>query len=305
MIFLGLAFYGGTDSVFITPTGSGMPYNRVEITAAQYDDIYVTTNPEIDKKNLSGQWDASTELYGKFDININAGNIDYTTRTIDTILIKRRKAGTFKWTTIASKKAETVNDLRVSGYDYTAASKQEYEYAAVPVYGETENIYYIDTVYSDFDGLFIAEKDVMYGTPVGTQCDVTRNAPSSVAELLNNKYPKYISNTIANYDTGNASGQFIETTCTEVGCVDTYKSLWDTRNKILAFLTNKKPKILKYETGAIWLINVTGAPTDNGAEQGLSDLRTISFEWTETGDCNDEPSLYYAGLIDTPSKWWN
>lgn len=304
MIILGAAFLGGAGSAALTPTGTNT-INRLEATNAKFDDIYVTANPEMKMDELTGNWDPYTELYAKFDVNINAGNIEYNTKSIDTILVKRRKKGTFKWTTILVYNAEDVNDLIFSGYDYLAASETTYEYAVVPVYGHVENIYYTNEIYSSFDGIHIAELDKIYGTPIGTTCDITRNAPSAVAELINNKYPKYINNTIANYDTGTATGKFVETSCDTGVCGTDFKSTWTYRNDVLAFLTDRKPKILKYETGGMWLINVTGKPTDTGDEEGLSDFRTISFEWVEIGDCDDEATLYYAGLINTPSSYWN
>ena len=308
MVFLGYAFYSGANSVELTPTNVG-DMTRLEVTNASYNDVYVTRNPKMSVEDLPQGWDNYTELYGKYNLNIHAGNIEYTTRTIDTILIKRRKKGTFKWITILVKQAESVDDLKhFTGYDFTAASQTTYEYALVPAYQQTENVYYISEVDSEFEGVHIVEKDEMFGTIVDTTCEVTRNAPSAVVELINNKYPKYTSNTIANYDTGTATGQFVDMGCKdESGCYIDYKliSSWVHRNNLLAFLTNRKPKILKYETGAIWLVNITGAPTDTAKEEGLSEARIVSFEWAETGDYEDEASLYYAGLSDVPSIWWN
>lgn len=304
MYFLGYAFLGGATSVELTPTNIGT-LDVVEFSNAKYDDTYITNNPTISHDDLPDGWDSDTELYGKYDTTIHAGNIEFTTDTIDTILIKRRKKGSFKWTTILVKTADSWDDLRyITGYDYTAAAKTTYEYAVVPTYQYTENVYYINEVYSDFDGLYIAEKGIIYGTPVGASCDITRNTPSSVAELLNNKYPKFMSNSALNYDSGQASGQFIEMDCLN-GCATEYISTWENRDTVLAFLTNRKPKILKYETGASWLISVTGSPTDSGIEAGIPDMRSITFDWTETGDKEDEASLYYAGIYDVPSTWWN
>ena len=304
MFFLGYAFLGGTTSVEITPTNAGK-MNAVEFSNAKYDDTYVTNDPTLITEDLPEGWDVNTELYGKYDTHIHAGNIVFTTAAIDTILIKRRKKGTFKWTTILVKQADSWEDLRyVTGYDYTAAARTTYEYAVVPTYRYTENVYYISEVYSDFDGLYIAENGTIYGTPVGTRCDVTRNTPSSIAALLNNKYPKFISNSALNYDSGTAEGQFVEMDC-KGECSVEYTSTWENRDRVLSFLTNRKPKVLKYETGASWLVSITGSPSDVGNESGLTDFRTISFEWTETGDKEDEASLFYAGIYDVPSTWWN
>ena len=67
------------------------------------------------------------------------------------------------------------------------------------------------------------------------------------------------------------------------------------------WLSNKKPKILKFYDGRIWLISVTGGITDAG--DSINDLRKISFDWVEIGKPNSE-TLYNCALSDVGREWW-
>ena len=282
--------------------------NYVSVANGIYDDVFMTidTNTDISGAIQEG-WDSDVILYANFDSTLNASNITYLTSTIDHILVKRREKGTTKWQTIFAKEVNSPSDLYVNGIDMFARAEQTFEYALVPVYQGTEGDYYITTVDSDFDGVFIAERNTWFGTIVGTKCDVTKNATSSALELINQKYPKYIRNTKANYYTGTCVGEFVK----YLGCEDgttgyfSFDKGWDWRNSLLEFLGDGKPKLLKYETGGVWLVNITGAPTDSEVEDNLSSHRQISFEWTQVGEHDSESDLYYANLSDVPSEWWS
>ena len=306
MVILGYTFLSGENSLLSSAVSSG-DITYVSAQGAQIDNMYVSLDTTVDPlAPLPSNWGAKTVLYAKYDINLHASNIDYITSTVDHILIKRREQGTLSWITIDAIEITDKNDFLVNGVDVMARSRQEYEYALVPVYQGIEGTYCISSVYSLFNGLFVLEKGAMFGTIINPKCDVTRNAPSSVVEMLNSVKPKYVSNSIANYDTGTASGEFLHIVGCENGDVngfDLYKG-WNWRKSFLDFLTDRKPKILKYETGAIWLVNITGAPTNNSIDDNIMERRQISFEWAEVGNYESEKDLYYAGLSTVPQEWW-
>ena len=95
---------------------------------------------------------------------------------------------------------------------------EEKEYAIVPVLYGAEGNYAVSSITPKFSKMFIIEGDIVWGTEITDGfCDTTRNIPSSTVELLNNKYPIFVRNTIANYDTGSCTGSFVpfvdENTC--------------------------------------------------------------------------------------------
>lgn len=306
MFFVNASFLGSADSIMVTPTNvDNITYTQY--TNAIYDEILVTNDVDFDESNESSiprEWNSDTIFYTSFLNGTKASNIDYLTDTIDNIVIKRREEGTHKWTTIAVYPINQSEDIDIKdGRDLFAGSDRTYEYALVPSYNGQEGTYYIAKVKSEFDGIFLAEKGKIYGTQIGTDGEYVRNAPSTVVELINQVYPKYVSNSIATYDSGSATAdftQFVDCDSSSGGYYDIDEG-WRWRHELLEFLTDRKPKILKDGRGPIWLVNIINAPSN-----APDDIRrVISFEWVEIGDYKSEKDLYMAGLSDISSEWWS
>ena len=148
-------------------------------------------------------WDFDTILWAKFNNTTNAGNVDWSLETTSHIVLKSRTEGNFKWKTLIVKPIHELEDFEINYPDYFIASGQPVEYAIVPVFYGCEGTYSITSVTSKFSKMFIIEDEIVWGTEITDgYCDTTRNIPSSNVELLDRKYPIFIRNTIANYDTG-------------------------------------------------------------------------------------------------------
>lgn len=318
MIFLD-CICGSTESIELTPTcttydstdtldytNDGMNY--VELKNGIYNDLYISNDPLCGTENGEGEiyvWGYDTVLYVPFNGNTNAGNTDFTLDTISHLIIKRRIVGEFGWKTIYVKEIKTIDDFKLSGIDHTARSGVEYEYAAVLVFNNgDEGSYSTALASTTFDKVFIVGHDQIVSTTITDgYCDTTRNVPSSVNVLLNSRYPIYIRNTIANYDSGSLSAGYIEADdhCTLITDEDSKRITY--QKSVMDFLCDGKPKLLKHMDGRMWLIMVTGNPSD--VADGYYKIRKIDFEWVEIGDCESEEDLYYANLIDVPEEWWS
>ena len=121
-----------------------------------------------------------------------------------------------------------------------------------------------------------------------------------IRQLLNSKYMSVVSKSSLNCDSGSITGTFLKIDCGD-NSVDRNGGL-KYRNDVKDRLANHKPLILKIYDGRIWMINVTGNPTDT--QGGHYDIRQISFEWIEIGDINDMRTLYNYGFSDVDSRWW-
>lgn len=320
-MFFGLSFFGGANSIVNTPTDI-QHIDYVAIRDAIYDNLFFTQTVDDDPYGpLQADWDGDTIFYAKFNGNTNASNIEYATQTIDKLVVKRREKGTYKWTTIFVKDVNDADDFLINNIDTFNASKKTYEYALIPSLQNIEGTYSIGEVYSEFDGVYVVEKNYylkmngvevmvpdMYGSEISATVDITRNAPSQPVELINHKYPKWVSNTEANYDTIAISGEFVEfVDCNEVTGEGGYFDLdggWEYRKAFFNFLTDRASKIIKFENGPIWLANIINTPTNSTADPQMPVKRQISFEAVETGDYNSEPDLYYSGLSDIGPEWW-
>lgn len=308
MFLCGSNFVGGALACALTPTNIEN-INYVELKNGIYDDLYISKATDFELTNkCPEEWDFDTVLWAKFDGNTNAGNVDWNLETTSHIVLKSRIEGEFRWKTIAVKEINSIEDFVINYPDYFIASGQTVEYAIVNVLYGSEGNYATTKITPKFSKMFLIEDGIVWGTDITDgYCNTTRNIPSSTVELLNKKYPIFIRNTIANYDTGSCAGSFVPLTA-EDSCELAYDTQHDYQRikyqrEFMDFLCDGIPKILKMPDGRIWIIQVTPNPADN-ANQNYNDRET-SWSWVEIGDVNSEEDLYYLGLSDVTSEWWN
>lgn len=308
MFICGSGFVGGELACALTPTGIEN-INYVELKNGIYDDLYITKATDFELSNeCPKEWDFDTILWAKFNGNTNAGNVDWNLETTSHIVLKSRNEGEFKWKTIFVKEVHDINDFVINYPDYFIASGQTVEYAIVNVLYGSEGNYATTKITPKFTKMFLIEDNIVWGTNITDgYCDTTRNIPSSNVELLNRKYPIFVRNTIANYDTGTCKGSFVPLV-DEESCELAYDSEYDYQRikyqrEFMDFITDGVPKIFKMPDGRLWIIQVTPNPTDT-ANQHYNN-REISWTWVEIGDVNSEEDLYYLGLSDVTQEWWN
>jgi len=307
MFICGSNFCGGNLACTLTPTAINN-INYIELKNGIYDDLYITraTDFELSDEITEG-WTFDTILWAKFNNNTNAGNVDWSVDTVSHLLLKRRFINDFKWNTLVVKEIHNIDDFVIYHNDYMNASGATYEYAIVPFLYGTEGLYSSCMVESKFSKLFLIEDEMVYGTEFTDNfCDTTRNIPSSNVELLNSKYPIFVKNSIANYDTGTCKGEFVpyeDDECTvDFSSEGDYKRI-KAQKETMDMISDGVPKILKLSDGRIWLIQTTPNPTDT-ADQTYNN-RYITFSWVEIGDINSEEDLYYLGLSEVTEEWWN
>lgn len=306
MFICGSNLVGGNLAYSPTPTNlENIDY--VEIKNGIYDDLYITkaVNFEFSSEITQG-WDFDTILWAAFGGNTNAGNVDWNLETVSHLIIKKRNIGSFEWKTIVVKEISEIEDFRISYNDYTCPSGVDIQYALVPVLYGTEGNYSSAAVKSEFSGMFIIEGESYLHTDITDGfCNTTRNIPSTNVELLNKKYPVFIKNSIANYDTGTCVGSFITDECD----IENSQSQSQNYSRVvfqrsaMDLISDGIPKILKLNDGRIWLVQVTPNPTDTASESYAN--RNVSFSWIEIGDVNSEEDLYYLGLSNVTEEWWN
>ena len=306
MFICGNNFVGGAMACALSPTGIEN-INYVELKNGIYDDLYISKSADFElTNNCPAAWDFDTVLWAKFNNTTDAGNIDWHLETTSHIILKSRTAGTYKWKTIFVREINAIEDFVINYPDYFVASGQPVEYAVVNVMNGCEGTYAVTQVTSHFSKLFLIEGHTVWGTEITDGfCDTTRNIPSSTVELLGSRYPIFVRNTIANYDTGNCKGSFVP--LDEDSCEFTYDSEQDYgrikyQREFMDYICDSIPKILKLPDGRLWLVQITPNPSDT-ANQQYND-REISWSWVEVGDVNSEEDLYYLGFSNVEPEWW-
>ncbi len=298
MIFLGTTFCSGRYSL-LPPATNIATITAIQIYDGEYSRIVLTTDTSFTVNNFDDEWNAYMKMNVDFSKGVEAGNSDFTLRTTDKIVIKRREMGTYNWIVIYEKDVKNVEDFNINIKDTYARAGVEYEYCVSSYLDSVENSYVISNVYSDFEGFYITDKDCLYGTVYNVDgSDTSRNVLNQTLSLINSKYMTVVSNSQQNYDSGSISGTIIKNSDGEF---DAEKTL-QYRNQFKNRLANKKPLILKIHDGRIWMIRATESISDS--MDGHKDMRQISFSWVEVGDVNDMKTLYMNGFSDIDSGWW-
>ncbi len=308
MFLCGSNFVGGALACAITPA-SMEEIHYIALKNGIFDDLYISKAVDFELTDTCPEeWNFDTILWAKFSGNANAGNVDWNLETTSHLILKSRNEGEFKWKTIAVKEIHSTEDFVINYPDYLTASGQTVEYAVVNVLYGAEGNYATTKITPKFSQMFLIEEGIVWGTEITDgNCNTTRCIPSSTVELLNSRYPVFIRNTLANYDTGTCTGSFVPL-MDEDGCELAYDDQHDYQRikyqkAFMDFLTDGIPKILKLPDGRLWIIQVTPSPSDS-AKTRYND-REISWSWVEIGDVNSEEDLYYLGFSHVSPEWWN
>lgn len=306
MYICGYNFVGGSNACCLSPTGID-DINNIQLQNGIYDTLYITKNTSLDDidDTYPEDWDFDTILYAKFNSDTTAGNTSWSTATVTNLLLKSKKSDEFKWKTLLVKDIKSVEDFDIDYTDYLANGKTDY--AVVPVFYGTEGDYSITSIDAKYSKLFLIEGEKVYSTEMTDgYCDTERNITTNTVTMMNNKYPMFVRNSAANYDTGTCNGKFMPV---ENGnrCKLLFENKYDRdrvkyQKEVMDFLTDGVPKILKNVDGRMWIIRVMGNPTDTS--DGTYNNRNISFNWVEVGDVNSEEDMYYLGLSNVSEEWW-
>ena len=294
--FVGYNFLSDLNSVDPYPTNVGI-FNQVEIYRAIYDHIDISNDTAITSNIPPTQWDFGTILDCNFNGNISGGTIKDFSSGITQVRVKKRKVGEFDWQIIKTYDISSSEDLSFVFNDYLTATNTEYEYAYVPVFGSVEGQYAISTVMSQFDGVFICDANTIFKFNMGVEYGSTDIVQQVGAfTVLGRKYPIVMSNGLANYQTGQLSGLVLPEDYEDTRKIDRI-AITQRRNKLMEFLTYKKPKIIKDRNQNQWLVIIQSPSTSylNNYGQGIV---SASMQWIEIGDAESNKDLAKAGLIE-------
>lgn len=297
--FLGYNFCRDGNALDPTPTDiNNINYTRVQ--NGIFDHFNVSKNVEFDYSSIiPTKWDVNTIMDANFEGNILAGNVAVMAANVTSVRVKRRVKGTFEWTTIREIPVTKPEDLSFVITDNLNAYNVEYEYAWVPMTNDVEGNYTIESILSQFQGVFICDVNNIFKLQAGVEYNNNdANQQVGVFQPYNRKYPVIVSNSLINYQTGTISSWVLPEDFEDSKSLDRFE-ITKEKEAILKFLMNKKPKIIKDTNGNNWLVYFTGNPSmsyNNNYGQGMV---KVNAEWTEVGDPNDKTDLYENGLIPT------
>lgn len=293
MTFLGLDFTMGSDTLNETSTHIANT-DYIMLKNAIFDHFYVTHATDYEYTTaINRPWDFDTVMDADFNGDLMAGNVAYAAEQVSEVRIKRRRKDTYTWTTLFAIPIETADSFHFERFDRYARSHADYEYALVPVVNGVEGEYNRSSIYSEFEGVFIMERDIGYNSMISVASQINKNHPTLVVAPIHRKYPYVFGNGNTNYYSGTISAVFVQI---DENCVFDWDNGWKYRDDFLDFLCNGRAKILKLGDGRMWLVGIVDIPSEtvNLHERAP----TISFSWVETDDCESGHALYENDFID-------
>lgn len=290
MYFCGQTFYRD-DKCFNSSMVDITKINSIILDSGIYDDLFVTKNYNKEITNSNKEWDFDTILHAMFNNNLLAGNIEFALNTVSSIRIKQREKGKFDWITIYDIPINSIEDLNfVRTYKYCKGNTN-YEFAVVPVLNNTiEGNMSIVECESKFTGAYLMERDSSIQMVVNLESTQQRNHSSTTIQTLGRQRPYYITNGMSNYESGSINVVFVQFDNCELNTRTGAKY----RKNIYDILTNKKPKILKFEDGRTYIVGVT----DTISQTSDIDIPVSTINWTEIADIDSEEDLYENDFLD-------
>lgn len=295
--FLNYNFFADGDALNTAPSSVDNITN-VKLTNSIFDHFNVTKNTSTAvSTSIPTEWDYDTIMNANFNNNIDAGNVNYLINQISSIKIKRRKQGDFDWLTLATIPINKVEDLSFIFNDLLNQDNVTYEYALVPIIGEIEGQYLINSIMSQFNGVFIGNAETIYKFLYEVKYSSNqRNQQVGVFQVLGQQYPIVVANGALSYESGNVTATILNDDFEKTGIIDRAEIVKQ-KDALKNFLTDKKPKILKDWNGNIWLC-IVNSNIDVSYKEGTGmGIPVISFDWTEIGESNNQQSLYNNGIL--------
>lgn len=297
--FIGYNFCGDGNSADPTPT-SVDNITKTRLSNGIFDHFNMSRNVTFNYDSIEPiDWDIDTVINANFNGSIDGGNVEASVLNTTSVRIKRRVKGTFDWIILKEVPISKPEDLSFVITDNLASNDTEYEYAFVPLIGENEGNYIINSIMSKFQGVFICDAETVFKFSAGVEYSNNQaNQEIGVFQPYNRQYPVIVSNSVLNYKSGSIGGWVLPDNFDQNGVVDR-KAITKEKEVLLNFLMNKKPKMIKDMNGNKWLVFFTGNPSlsyDNNYGQGMV---KVNAEWTEIGDSESKDDLYEAGMIPT------
>ncbi|MFJ8247279.1 hypothetical protein [Peribacillus asahii] len=281
----GYNFFGLEEgAIFDTPICTEM-IDELTMDKGIYDEVYVDLNTAVtDTKLKPTEWTIHTIMDAKFTGDLDGGSLGAEGFKITHIQLYRSLYGIEKWDLIAQ--FEYNEDFNVYDYvDRYVQSGMTYRYAVVPVANEILGEKLLsDTVSVYYEGIFLTDKKenrrLDYDIELG---DIGYVTASSVNNPLNGEYPVVVvGNT--NYRSGTlATLPLSESTIKMAGAGIDKSAEQVNRDKWIAFINNRKAKVLRMDSGVLMLIFTQNPKIAHKTNDLIRDLAKISFDYIEIG----------------------
>ncbi len=246
--------------------------NYIEIKNCIVDRIHIrqnVQNPDLTPNKEDWQFDSI--LLAKFLGNLEAGNVELGGLIIDNWKIRRRRIDITQLIEIAN--IPSGNDGNLYYLDLSPRAGVIYEYDVSPMSGDIEGQSYAVQIECKFDYWWLSDGEESY--PFFGNLEVSDiNTNMQRHEYLGfNPFP-IISYGNAKYRSGSITAILLDT------FLDTN---YNYREKVLNFINNKKPKLLKSPYGDLMIVDTHTSSRKQYTEL-IENISSVTFNFTEISE---------------------
>lgn len=220
--------------------------------------------------------------------------------------IQRQEQGDVMWLTLCTVPSASFAYGTFNFTDRLAGSNRVYNYRLV-LFSASGIQTVSDTaeVLSQFNNAYICDGNESYKlTNQWTQSGDKTVFKSALYEPYGSKYPIVVNNAVLGYDAGTTTATVLAPTTEANRKIDRFAEV-NLASRFAAFLTNRKPKVLKDFNGNLRIISLQSDVSRNYVRELGNGICSTSFSWVQISDFEqsniNEIGLLNVATIDTPS----
>lgn len=265
----------GLDTIGSFPVQSHLPTSLdnkvylVELKNIIADEIYISKTGDITDASKK-DWVLDTFLNAKFLGDLEAGNVGLGNLPIDRWKIRRRNIDTTSFKELNIVPMGT--DENFYYLDTSPRANVIYEYEVIPMSGDIEGTPHTIQILVEFDYWWLADINTEECYPFFANLEVSE-IKNNIQRSLYEGFDEFPTVVYGNqkYKSGTITAILID------AFLQTSRNY---RDKVEAFINNKKNKYLKSPYGDIWVVD-THTSRRKPYTGLVEDVSIISFDWIE------------------------
>lgn len=297
-MFIGYDFFQMNKGTFFETNVYHPSYNQIELSNMILDELFgdedITIPAIVDKPT---GWSYTTFIDAKFKGDLEGGSVSAGGFIIEKIKFQKRRVDELYWEDMAIIDYKQNEQLLYEAVDKFVQNDFIYEYSLIPLTASIfGNRVVSEQVTVSFDGVFLSDKNNNYKLLYNLETDdIEHNTANAILQPLNSQFP-IVSYGEADYRSGGITALFLsaETSKADDGAIRIRMEKLG-REKLMKFLKNRKPKVLRHQNGDMMLVSIVGNPKES-PDNSINGIANISFNYVEVGKTDSE-TLKSNGLL--------
>ena len=289
-MILGYSMFHGKDNLVYKTNVYHPSYNKLELKNMTVDEIYIdediTIPYTIDKPD---GWNYRTVIDSKFNNSLEGGSVQANNFQIEKVRFQRRLTDEVEWQDVGEIEYKPDDQLLYEVIDKNIQNDFEYQYSILPITATVlGNRVVSDGIVSEFEGIFLSDKNNNYRLLYNIETDsMQHNISTAILEPLNSQYPIVIDGNL-DYRSGGIKALFVSTeTANRNDGKVTIRAEKLGRDRLMKFLKNRKPKVLRQPNGETMLVRVVDKPQEEYMNN-ITGIASVSFKFVEIGGMDSE-----------------